>query len=424
MVWETLPVDTPPDSAPGRSLGHVVRWWYAPLTARAPWTATGYLLASAVVGIAWLVVATIVAAVSIPLAVTVVGLPVVPALLAGLVKLGGVDRRRARWVGVDIAEPVVVRGRSRGAWRQRLADPVRWRALAYFASAIVVHWCLFAFAIVGWAASLYLVTFPVWGWSIGAGPSGMVVSVLAGVALAGVGPRTAVLLGRLGAGYTRSLLGRDEVAVMQERVDQLSANRDEILSAVATERRRIERNLHDGVQQHLVAMGIDLGLAATKIETDPQGAAELLRAATEKNRASIGELRTIGRGLHPAVLDDRGLDAALSAVVAGSPIPIELQIEPGLELPIDTAETAYFVVSEAVANVLKHARARTGSIRIHDRDGVLHIRVHDDGRGGADQATGTGLAGIAARVRGADGTFDLTSPQGGPTVIDVRMPHG
>ena len=211
---------------------------------------------------------------------------------------------------------------------------------------------------------------------------------------------------------------------MQDRVDQLSANRDEILSAVATERRRIERNLHDGVQQHLVAMGIDLGLAASKIEDDPEGAAELLRAATEKNRASIGELRTIGRGLHPAVLDDRGLDAALSAVVAGSPVPIDLRVEPGLELPIDTAEAAYFVVSEAIANLLKHARARTGSVQISDVDRVLHIRVHDDGRGGADVAKGTGLAGIAARVRGLDGTFDVSSPKGGPTTIDVRIPHG
>ena len=424
VVWETLRVDARLDSAPQqRSVGSVARWWFGPMMARQPWVATGYLLASAVVGIAWFALAAIIVAVSIPLTVLVVGIPLVVAMLAGLVKLGGIDRRRARWLGVEIADPEVVRGQSWVAWRARFADPVRWRALAYFAAAIFVHWLLFTLAVVAWGASLYLVTFPIWGWAIGAGVTGMVVSVVAGVALAGLGPRVAVLLGRIGVGFTRSLLGRDEVAVMQERVDQLSANRDEILSAVATERRRIERNLHDGVQQHLVAMGIDLGLAANKIETDPEGAAELLRAATEKNRASIGELRTIGRGLHPAVLDDRGLDAALSAVVAGSPVPIELDIEPGLELPIDTAESAYFVVSEAIANILKHAKARTASVRVADVDHVLHIRVHDDGRGGADPGKGTGLAGIAARVRGADGSLDITSPKGGPTVIDVRIPH-
>ena len=425
MVWETLTVDARLDPAPGeRNLGQIARWWFGPMVAREPWVATGYLLASAFVAVAWLVVAAVVVAVSIPLVILVVGIPAVVAMLGGLVRLGGLDRRRARWLGAEIAAPEIVRGGSWVAWRSRFADPVRWRALAYFASALFVHWILFALSVVAWGGALYLVTFPIWGWAVGVGPLGMVVSVIAGVALAGVGPRAAVLLGRLGVAFTRALLGRDEVAVMQERVDQLSANRDEILSAVATERRRIERNLHDGVQQHLVAMGIDLGLAASKIDTDLEGAAELLRAATEKNRASIGELRTIGRGLHPAVLDDRGLDAALSAVVAGSPVPIELDIEPGLELPIDTAETAYFVVSEAIANMLKHAKARTGSVRIHDDGGVLHIRVHDDGRGGADPDKGTGLAGIAARVRGADGTLDVSSPKGGPTEIEVQIPHG
>ncbi|MEM7286606.1 MAG: sensor domain-containing protein [Actinomycetota bacterium] len=413
------------DPAPQeRTIGQVARWWFGPMSAREPWVATGYLLASAFVAVGWFAVAAVVVALAIPLTILVAGIPVVVGLLAALVKLGSFDRRRAGWLGADIQAPEMVAGRSWVAWRDRFGDPVRWRALAYFASAVFVFWILFALAVVGWAGSLYLVTFPIWGWAIGAGPLGMVVSVLAGVVLAGVGPRAALLFGRLGVSYTRSLLGRDEVAVMQERVDQLSANRDEILSAVATERRRIERNLHDGVQQHLVAMGIDLGLAANKIESDPAAAAELLRSATEKNRASIGELRTIGRGLHPAVLDDRGLDAALSAVVAGSPVPIELSVEAGLELPIETAETAYFVVSEAIANMLKHAKARTGSVRIHDEDQVLHIRVHDDGRGGADPDGGTGLAGIAARVRGADGTFAVTSPKGGPTVIDVRIPHG
>lgn len=425
MVWETLEVDARLDPAPQeRSIGHAARWWFGPTVARQPWVATGYLLASALTGIVWFALAAIVVAIAIPLTILVVGIPVVGAMLAGLVKLGGLDRRRARWLGSEIGEPEMVRGQSWVAWRARFADPVRWRALAYFGSAIFVHWVLFSLALVAWGASLYLVTFPIWGWAIGAGALGMVISVIAGVALAGLGPRVALLLGRIGVGFTRSLLGPDEVAVMQERVDLLSANRDEILSAVATERRRIERNLHDGVQQHLVAMGIDLGLAANKIETDPEGAAELLRAATDKNRASIGELRTIGRGLHPAVLDDRGLDAALSAVVAGSPVPIELDVQPGLELPIDTAETAYFVISEAIANILKHAKARTGSVRITDLDRVLHIRVHDDGRGGAEEAKGTGLAGIAARVRGVDGSLDLTSPKGGPTVIDVRIPHG
>lgn len=406
------------------AIGEVAGRWFAPLLTWEAWAATGYLAAAALVATVWFAIAALVAVISIPLTIVVIGVPAATGLLALPVKLGSVDRRRARWVGREIPEPTIAGAGSRAAWRARLGDAVRWRALAFFASSIFVHWALLALAVAPWGASLFLITFPIWGWAVGVGPLGLVVSVIVGAVLVGLGPRAAVSLADVSVGFTRSLLGPDQIAVMRERVDRLATNRSEILAAVASERRRIEHNLHDGVQQLLLAAAIDLGLAANKIEADPEGAAELLRAAAEKNRAGIGELRAIGRGLHPAILDDRGLDAALSAVVAGSPFPIELVIEADLDLTIDTAETAYFVVSEAVANMLKHAGARTGSVEITEADGVLRIRVADDGRGGANPSRGTGLAGIAARVGGVDGTFEVSSPDGGPTVIDVRVPHG
>ena len=134
-------------------------------------------------------------------------------------------------------------------------------------------------------------------------------------------------------------------------------------------------------------------------------------------------MRVIGRGLHPAVLEDRGLDAALSSIVAASPIPISVDVTVGAGLPDDTAATAYYVVSEAVANIHKHARARAASVRVvEDPSGAIRITVHDDGRGGADPGRGTGLTGIRARVEGVDGTMRIDSPAGGPTTLEVMLP--
>ena len=335
------------------------------------------------------------------------------------------ERRRTSWLSSPIGAPSLRPGGPGFAgFRARFTDPKRWRIAGYFLLAPFVFLTLVLSAVLGLGLSLYLVTFPIWGWAVGVGPLGLVISVVAGVLLAGVGPRVAQVAGALGVSFVARMLGPDRIQVMQDRVDVLASNREEILSAVAAERRRIERNLHDGVQQRLVAVGIDLGLAAHKLDTDPEAVGELLQSARDRNRETIGELRTIGRGLHPAVLDDRGLDAALSAVVSSAPIPISLDVDAELELPIDVAETTYFVVSEAVANVLKHAAARTASINVHgDRD-VVRVRIHDDGRGGADARRGTGLAGMAARVRGADGTITIDSPPGGPTVLSVELPNG
>ncbi len=153
----------------------------------------------------------------------------------------------------------------------------------------------------------------------------------------------------------------------------------------------------------------------------------MLADARDKVRGSIGELRLIGRGLHPAVLEDRGLDAALSAVVANSPIPIAIDITTVIGLPEDIAATAYYIANEAVANVLKHAHARIASIRLDDDRfadgrGAVRLTVRDDGRGGADIGRGSGLAGMRARVEGVDGVFRLDSPAGGPTTLVAVLP--
>ena len=162
------------------------------------------------------------------------------------------------------------------------------------------------------------------------------------------------------------------------------------------------------MQQQLVAIGLDLGMAAQQIERDPARAKELIGSAREKVQGSIGELRQLGRGLHPAILEDRGIDAALSAVVSGSPIPISVHVDPDLDLSTDVAETVYFVANEAIANVLKHAeRAGRVGARHQGRPPTSAIIVHDDGVGGVDPSKGTGVAGIRARVNAVDGTFTI-----------------
>jgi signal transduction histidine kinase len=206
-------------------------------------------------------------------------------------------------------------------------------------------------------------------------------------------------------------------------VTALSTQRQDILDAVASERRRIERNLHDGVQQQLVAIGLDLGMAEQQIGSDPDRARELVVSARQKVQGSIGELRQLGRGLHPAILADRGIDAALSAVVAGSPIPISVHVDPGMDLSTDVAETVYFVANEAIANVLKHARARVASVHVTKVAANVRVTVHDDGQGGVDPSRGTGIAGIRARVHAVDGSLTISSPQGGPTTLVVEIPR-
>ncbi len=322
------------------------------------------------------------------------------------------ERRRALLVGVSIRDrPLkLANGFGPRAFVAVSSDPERWRLAGYLLANTVIAPTLFAAAfavptlVVG-----QMFSFDILAW------------VLA-IVLAGAIPRLAVLVARLKANIDAWMLGPDQLAGMRERVTTLSLQRQDILDAVAYERRRIERNLHDGVQQQLVAIGIDLGLATNHLTDDPELARSLIAQARDRVQGSIGELRQLGRGLHPAILEDRGLDAALSAVVAGAPLPISVHVDPRLAVSTDVEETLYFVANEAVANVLKHSHARVASIHVTVVGDVVRITVHDDGRGGADLAGGSGLAGIRARVRGVDGEFSLVSPEGGPTTISAEVP--
>ena len=211
---------------------------------------------------------------------------------------------------------------------------------------------------------------------------------------------------------------------LRVRVDDLRDARQRILEAADAERRRIQRDLHDGAQQRLVAVALTLGLAEARLATDPASAAQLIAQAREEAQLAIKELRDLAGGLHPTVLSDCGLDAALQALAARAPVPVQLSGCPTMRLAPAVEAAAYFVTSEALANVAKYAQASEASVQLSLEHDCLRLQVRDDGVGGADPAAGTGLHGLRDRVDALDGHLELSSPPGGGTVVAVEIPLG
>ena len=207
-------------------------------------------------------------------------------------------------------------------------------------------------------------------------------------------------------------------------VERLRGSRSAALELEASELRRIERDLHDGAQQRLVMMAIDLGLAEERIDADPAAAKALITDAREQAQQALGELRDLVRGVAPSILLDRGLVAALGAVAGRSPVPtfVDSALAAGERLPHAVERAAYFVVAEALANVAKHSSATRCDVSLRSEPGRLLVEVRDDGVGGATMAPGGGLAGLRDRVQAIDGTLEVSSPAGGPTVVRVTMP--
>jgi signal transduction histidine kinase len=244
---------------------------------------------------------------------------------------------------------------------------------------------------------------------------------LGGLVLLAAAPRLTAAVAELDARAARALLGPSRAEELEHQVEHLTQTRTGAVDAADAERRRLERDLHDGTQQRLVALAMNLGLARVHAETAEQ-AHQALAEAHEDAKAALAELRDLIRGLHPAVLEDRGLDAALSGIAARLPIPVRLTVDLPRRPPATIEAVAYFVVSEGLTNITKHAQASQAEVVVQRAGERLHIIVSDDGMGGADPARGTGLAGLAKRAASVDGTFEITSPPGGPTLITVDLP--
>ncbi|ARF55246.1 sensor histidine kinase [Streptomyces gilvosporeus] len=250
---------------------------------------------------------------------------------------------------------------------------------------------------------------------------------LAGLAALAAVPALAAALVRLETHLGPALLGPDPSEDLERRVADLTESRAGAVDAADAERRRIERDLHDGAQQRLVSLALNLGLAKATLTQLPPEAREVIDAAHREAKDAIEELNNLVRGLHPAVLDERGLDAALSGLAARAPLPVRLRVDlppqPSRLATPAVEAVAYFVVSEALTNVAKHAREATRvEVTVTRLGGILRVVIADDGVGGADPSRGTGLTGLAQRVRSVDGTFRMSSPVGGPTMMSVELP--
>ncbi|MFG2137463.1 sensor histidine kinase [Streptomyces sp. NPDC048650] len=290
---------------------------------------------------------------------------------------------------------------------------------------------LLALLSIGVAAALILV----WIWLVpdewriahhGYTTQATYVTVAGLAALTAVPPLAAGLV-RLENLVGRAVLGVSRSDELARRVEDLTESRAGAVDAADAERRRIERDLHDGAQQRLVSLALNLGLAKATLTDLPPEARQAIDAAHREAKDAIEELNNLVRGLHPAVLDELGLDAALSGLAARAPLPVRLRVDLPPDLPQRASPAveavAYFVVSEALTNLAKHApEATRADVTVTRLGGILRVVIADDGTGGADPSRGTGLKGLAQRVRSVDGTFRMSSPVGGPTMMSVELP--
>jgi len=243
----------------------------------------------------------------------------------------------------------------------------------------------------------------------------------AGVLMLMLAPVLAWGMTRLDLSVARALLGPSRQE-LDQRIETLTESRAGVIDAADTERRRIERDLHDGAQQRLVSLAMNLGLARATLTDLPEPAREAIDRAHEEAKQALKELRDLVRGLHPAVLNDQGLDAALSGVAARAPVPVRLDVSIDRRVSPTIEAVAFFTVSEALTNIAKHAAATRAEVSVRREGDRLRVRVHDDGHGGATLEGGTGLRGLAQRIDSVDGALRLDSPFGGPTTIEVDLP--
>jgi len=223
-------------------------------------------------------------------------------------------------------------------------------------------------------------------------------------------------------GWIRHGFATDRERALIDRVEVLTRTRSGALDVQAAELRRIERDLHDGAQARMVSVAMNLGLAEELLDKDPQSLAELLAESRSSMLTALDELRTVMRGIQPPVLADRGLEGAVRALALHLAVPVTVASEVPGQAPPPVESAVYFAVSECLANVVKHSGARSAGVELGYRDGVLSVVVSDDGDGGASVTAGTGLRGVARRLEVFDGTIELTSPAGGPTVVRMEVP--
>ncbi|MGC5345664.1 sensor histidine kinase [Streptomyces sp. DT24] len=400
-----------------------------------PWRSAAYLLTGAVTGVATLVGIVTVAAVCGALAIVLVGLPMLVVVALSGIPVAWVERRRVRLIDRN---PVSGRHQvpaAPGLWAwltTRLREQATWRELGYALLFAGLLWPVDALVItVALLFPLSMVATPLLmatvgdgheakvlkQWTVTTWPTAFGVAVL-GLLLMGLCAYVLGVTAGARAELARLLITSRE-GELGAKVVELARSRVRLVDAFEAERRRIERDLHDGAQQRLVALTMALGLA--RLDAPPGPLADQLTKAHEEAGKALAELRELIHGIHPKVLTDYGLQAAVSDAADRCVVPVDVDLElPGR--PAQAVESAaYFVVCEALANVAKHSGADGAQVSGGHRDGRLFLEVRDDGRGGANPSVGSGLTGLADRVSVLDGRLALTSPPGGPTLLRVEF---
>ncbi|MGW3440575.1 sensor histidine kinase [Streptomyces bacillaris] len=414
----------------------------APLEARS-WRELLYVLLGLPLSTVMFVFAITMTSVSAGLLITFIGIPLLAVGLAACRGFGVMERARGRGLlKLDVAEPVRVRGRTGGpmAWMGAvLKSGVSWRHLLY--TLLHFPWAVFTFcvAVTFWTYGLMALTYPLWQWIfpvfVGAdgiqlygdrthavyldSPAELAVTSAVGLVLVLVSPwivRGLVSVDRL---MVSGLLGP---SALSARVTELESDRGVVVDTAAADLRRIERDLHDGAQARLVALAMDLGLAKEKLTDDPEAAARMVEEAHGEVKVALQELRDLARGIHPAVLTDRGLDAALSAIASRCAVPVTVEVDLDARPAQAIEGIAYFSVSELLQNVSKHAGATRATVDVWRTSDRLMLQVTDNGRGGAAAAAGGGLAGLTERLDAVDGVLVVDSPSGGPTTVTAELP--
>ncbi|MEV0586909.1 histidine kinase [Nonomuraea sp. NPDC050310] len=322
--------------------------------------------------------------------------------------------RFAAFLGVDLPAPALEPGRF--AWRKAET----WRLSLYHLLVAPLVGLAGSLAVTGaWAGGLVMATSALWSPQprrtlLELTPAGIVLLVLA--------PWIAHLVVRLDVLLARRLFGPTLSEQLSVKVESLTVSRAEVVAAADAERRRIERDLHDGAQQRLVSLAMNLGMARAQFTDLPEPVAQAIAAAHEEAKQAVKELRDLVRGLHPAILEEQGLDAALSGLAARVPLPVRLSVAVERRASPAIEAVAFFVVSEALTNIVKHAEAARAAIEVVGTAERLRLTITDDGKGGARPGAGSGLRGLAQRVGSVDGILDIDSPPGGPTTITVELP--
>ncbi|RVX44460.1 signal transduction histidine kinase [Nonomuraea polychroma] len=374
---------------------------------------------------AWLDTAHVM--IGLPVAMVLGGLTLVlivapPLLRRALPWFTRVQRSRFEaFLGAHIA-PV----RTPSQWR----SPATWRQIGYHLLSPFVGMAAAALVAAAWGGAIVgLLSFlpaklqgPPLEFAIDLRDNRVVmVFIVIGLALLLLAPVLARGMAALDLSVARTLLGPSR-SELGQRIETLTESRAGVIDAADAERRRIERDLHDGAQQRLVSLAMNLGLARVTLTDLPEPAKEAIAQAHEEAKQALKELRDFVRGLHPAVLNDQGLDAALSGVAARAPFPVRLHVDIERRATPTIEAVAFFIVSEALTNIAKHAAATKAEVHVRREHHRLHVYVWDDGCGGARLDGGTGLRGLAQRIDAVDGTLRLSSPLGGPTTIEVDLP--